>query len=269
MTRKKLFPLLIAGTLVAVAIFGAITFRTVQAQATTPTPAAPSQPNTLPNNQQRPGKVFRGGERGGYTNQDLADALGITVEQLQTAQQAAVDEALKQAVSKGLLTQEQADQLKARGLGRFHFGDKGIMANSGIDLNALLAAQLNVSVEQLTAARLKAFNMAVDREVQSGNLTQEQADLMKGRQALANDAKFQASIKSAYEAAVKQAVTDGVITQAQADQILANNNGIGFPGGKWFGGGHGFGGRGGHGFPGTDEVPANPAEPVTPSAGGA
>ncbi|MGD0006426.1 MAG: hypothetical protein ABSE06_19620, partial [Anaerolineaceae bacterium] len=86
--------------------------------------------------------------------------------------------------------------------------------------------------------------------VKAGTITQAQADLEKGRNALSNNAKFQASLQSAYEAAVKQAVTDGVITQAQADQILKDQSGKGFPGG--FGGLGGFGaqGLGGSGGPG-------------------
>ena len=80
-------------------------------------------------------------------------------------------------------------------------------------------------------------------------MTQEQADLEKGRNALVANQDFQASMKSAYEAAVQQAVSAGVITQAQADLILADNNakdfGMGFAG---FGGGRG--GHGGHGGPG-------------------
>ena len=51
------------------------------------------------------------------------------------------------------------------------------------------------------------------------------------------------------EAAVQQAVTDGVITQAQADEILADDGFSLF--GRGDRGGHhggGRGGRGGHGF---------------------
>ena len=52
-------------------------------------------------------------------------------------------------------------------------------------------------------------------------------------------------MKTLYENAVKAAVKAGVITQAQADTILANQNGFGRFGGMY--GLEGFGGPGGHG----------------------
>jgi hypothetical protein len=87
----------------------------------------------------------------------------------------------------------------------------------------------------------------LDTAVTNGSITQAQADQAKGSYALENNAKFQASMKSAYEAAVNQAVADGVITQAQADLILKNSNALHFGGMGGFGGPGGFGGRGGHG----------------------
>ena len=40
---------------------------------------------------------------------------------------------------------------------------------------------------------------------------------MKGQRALYADKSFQASMQTAFDTAVKQAVSDGVITQTQAD----------------------------------------------------
>ena len=94
---------------------GAITYGVVKAQ--TPTPTTP----TAPNNAGQPG-FGRGMRGGGYTDDGLAAALGISVEQLQTAEQTARDEALKQAVAAGLITQAQADELAQRGLDGRHFG---------------------------------------------------------------------------------------------------------------------------------------------------
>ena len=70
---------------------------------------------------------------------------------------------------------------------------------------------------------------------------------MKGRYALSNDSTFQSSMQSAYTAAVNAAVASGVITQAQADQILSASNNMFMPGmGGWdgHGGPHGHGGGG-------------------------
>jgi ABC-type amino acid transport substrate-binding protein len=143
------------------------------------------------------------------------------------------------------------------------------MSQNGIDYQALLASALGISVDDLQAAYAKAYNTRIDQAVTDGSLTQEQADLMKGRYALFNSQSYQSAMQTAYEAAVAQAVTDGVITQAQADLILKDNPGAGFPGGRGFGdldGRHGgmHGGRGG-GMPGS-QVPATPS--TSPSSGG-
>ena len=50
----------------------------------------------------------------GQTLAQIAEAQGISQEQLTTAHQAAATEALKQAVADGVLTQAQADQMIAR-----------------------------------------------------------------------------------------------------------------------------------------------------------
>jgi hypothetical protein len=94
---------------------------------------------------------------------------------------------------------------------------------------------------------------------------------MKGRYALFANKNFQFAMQSAFEAAVKQAVTDGVITQAQADLILKNASGMGFGFQGGFGGPGGFGGfrggRGRHGWfgGGAPSIPQSPT--AKPSSG--
>ncbi len=56
-------------------------------------------------------------------------------------------------------------------------------------------------------------------------------------------------MQAAHEAAVQQAIDDGVITADQAEQL--QNGGMRGFGGR--GGHHGFGGRGGFGGPGSFE----------------
>ena len=190
---------------------------------------------------------------------------------LQAAYAAANTEALKDAVSKGLITQDQADKMTAKGIDQRPLGGFGRLATGGIDYNALLANALGISADQLQAAYTQALNTNLDNAVKAGMLTQAQADLEKGRNALSNNAKFQASLQSAYEAAVKQAVTDGVITQAQADQILKDQSGKGFPGGfgpQGLGGFSGTDGAGPHGFGGGPGGNGNPAtqNPDQPTA---
>ena len=253
MLRKKLIPILVVSVLALAGVFGAFTYRSVYAQDATPTPETSTTP-ALPG----PGKEFRGG----VTNEGLAAALGITTAELDSAYQAAATEALKQAVEAGLITQEQADQYAANGLLRPHFR---FLRNSDIDTEALLAEALGISTGELQAAQLQAFNTNIDQAVADGLITQEQADLMKGRRALYANEAFQASMTSAYEAAVNQAVADGVITQAQADQILLDAAGKNLFGDKGLGG---FGGHHGgrHGMRGGD-VPAGSGtiDPTIPS----
>jgi polyhydroxyalkanoate synthesis regulator phasin len=261
MRLKKTITILSVGALAVAAVFGVIAYRTVRAQETTPTaPAAPGPSNPGPGH---PG--FGRGFGGGYSNEDLANALGITVDELTAAYQKADSAMLDQAVKDGLITQAQADQLKAKTAG-FPFGGpwEGWLNQSGIDYNALLADALGITVEKLQTAYTQAFNARIDQAVTAGNLTQDQADLMKGEYALRNSQSFQSAMQSAYQNAVKQAVTDGVITQAQADQILKNGNGI-EPGGFGELPGRGFGDFGRHGGWGGG-APPNPASPQTPDA---
>ncbi len=265
--RKKIITILVTGALAVVTVLGAFTYRAVYAQAATPTPGAPG---STTNNQVQPGpgRGGPGGMRGGYSDQELATALGITTDKLQAAYTAANTAALKEAVSKGLITQAQADQLSANGFDQHGFGRLG--GANGIDYNALLANALGISTDKLKAAQQQAYNASIDAAVQSGSITQAQADEMKGRYALANDTKFQSAMQSAYAAAVKQAVTDGVITQAQADAILASQSqagGFAGPGFDFGGGfGHGHGGPGFNGASGSNQN--NPAPTTAPSTNG-
>jgi polyhydroxyalkanoate synthesis regulator phasin len=260
---RKTLTILTVGALAVASIFGVIAYRTANAQATTPdAPAGQVAPPA--NGRADKGPGFGRGPAGSYNNEDLANALGITVDELTAAYQKANQAALDQAVKAGLITQAQADEMSARG-GAFHLGGRGggWLGQNDIDFDALLADALGISVDKLQAAYAQAFNARVDQAVTDGNLTQDQADLMKGEYALKTSKNFQSAMQSAYEAAVNQAVSGGVITQAQADLILQNKSGMGFGG---FDGppGGGFGGPGRHG--GWDGgAPAAPAAPtITP-----
>jgi hypothetical protein len=246
MSKKKTFiGLLVTGVVGAALLFGVFNSQTAFAQSVTPTQSAPNTQQAQPPQMGRGGHGGPGGERGGMVaDQDLATALGVTTEQLQAAYKTANAEALKEAVSKGLITQAQADQMTADGFGPRHFGDK-----DGIDYNALLAKALGITTEKLQAAMQQVENTNLDNAVKNGTMTQAQADMIKAQNALRNDTKFQSSMQSAYEAAIKQAVTDGVITQAQADAILQQQP-------KWGGGGPGF--DGGHGRGGRDGFKSGP-----------
>ncbi|MCP4166068.1 MAG: hypothetical protein GY759_09270 [Chloroflexi bacterium] len=216
-----------------------------------------------------PGGFGRGssGAKGSFggPRQDtyLLEALDVTAEELQAAHEEASAAALAQAVDEGLLTQEQADAMQERGsrFGGFgKIGKFGRFGSSTIDREALLADALDITVDDLKAAREKAKDAALAKAVADGKITQEQVDQREAHQALRDylsEQGLQDNMRLLYEDAVNEAVAAGVITQEQADQILSNQ-GRGF-GMKGFGGrgfdGHGKRGSGPRGFGGRNITP--------------
>ena len=123
----------------------------------------------------------RGGDGGAY----LAEALGITVDQLNDAQAAVREQAIDQALADGLITEAQAEALKegkfggrAAMLGGFLVGD------DAIDHQALLAEELGISVSELEAAKEDAADLAIQAKIDSGQLTEEQAEMLQAHMAL-------------------------------------------------------------------------------------
>lgn len=236
---NKMVPILTSGALVAVTALGLLFF-SAYAQEPTPEPEAEISPDT----QDLPWFKGSRGHLWGASSEDLAAALGISEDELDTVYEGAVSAAIDQAVEAGLITEAQADEIREERM-VFPFGRfwSGWLADNGIDFQVLLAGELGISVEELQAAYQQAYNARIDKAVASGDLTDEQADLLKGEHALYNNPGFQESMSSAFASAVNQAVEDGLITQSQADQILENMEGRSFPG---FGGGRSFH-RGRHG----------------------
>jgi len=189
--------------------------------------------------------LYRGlpGEGSSVGDSYLADALGITTEELASVRQSAAATAIQKAVDDGLITQAQADALtNHQSLGaRWLMPMKGTF--SGIDGEALLADALGISVTDLQAAQSAAATARLDQAIADGDITQEQADLVKARQALQ---KYFLE-KDFIGDALKQAVTDGIITQEQADTFLNKGGlGLGRMGGlDGYGSGPLMGGRGG------------------------
>lgn len=157
-------------------------------------------------------------------NQYLADALGITVEELQAAMEAV----------------------------------RSNNAGPGSDFSAALATALGISADELAAAQQSAHTAALEQALADGEITQEEYDNFIARQALQgylnretmlatalgmsaeelqtalaegqripdlleeqgiSQEDFQAAMQAAQHAALDEAVADGVITQEQADQI--------------------------------------------------
>jgi hypothetical protein len=245
MQHKKTIIILVLGALAATMTFGALAYRSVFAATPTTTSTITTGISTLLESGWLGGK----GPNAGYNNQDLADALGVTVDALTSAYQAAYSSALNDAVTQGLITQAQADQLTTNG-NAFPFGNRwdSWLTQNGIDLNTYLADALGISADTLKTAYQTAYYTNIDQMVTDGNLSQQQADLMKGEYALYNNSTFQSSMQSAFTSAVNAAVSSGVITQNQADQILSKSSNMFMPGLDDWGGHSGPHGRGGGGF---------------------
>lgn len=125
----------------------------------------------------------------GDFNQYLADELGISVEELQAAQEEAFNAGIQQAVEKGLITEAQAEAIKSRQFGfkrGFVQGFKlgRMSAGKGFDHSALLAEALGIEVEELEAAQDRAHETALEQAVEDGLISEEALEVMKARQAL-------------------------------------------------------------------------------------
>lgn len=169
----------------------------------------------------------------------IADALGITVEELEAAHadgqrlpelaeelgldlatveadiQAGLTTAINQAVTDGTITQEQADAMLAR-------MEMRVLAHAVVDMQAIVADALGITVEDLVAAHAAGQHLPEIVDELGLDLATVQADIQAGR-----------------EAAINQALADGTITQEQADWLLSH--------GGMMGNGMGNGPRGHHG----------------------
>jgi hypothetical protein len=224
MEKGKKWSLLLIGAVVVLTLglIGSI----VLAQDATPEATTPTQADATPESEK--GLSLGLGHWGGFGRgfgrhgddetwlTYLAEALGITVDELNDAQDEAYAAWLADAVEQGQLTQEQADQILAQRA-----------LKSYIDGSAILAEALGMTEDELEAALAD----------------QSLTDLMVERGI--DSATLQANAQAAYEAAIQQAVADGVITQAQADEILAGSDfnlfGRGGRGGRHGGRGGGWG----------------------------
>ena len=154
-------------------------------------------------------------------HQAIAKALGITVEQYDSAVSTAQGDVLKQAVEEGLLTQEQADQMAERwadGQGMMGFGMPGgrghggsggpdweMGMRGGVSIMSVAAEKLGMTVEELVKA------MGTDKSI---------ADVAKEKGvdvAVIVDAAVAQRTEE-----LKSLVAAGRITQAKADTMLAS-----------------------------------------------
>lgn len=240
MEKGKKWSILLLGAVVVLTLglIGSIAL----AQDATPEATTPAQEEGMPETDG--GLNTRGFSHGGGFGRQgdgddwltyLAEALGITVDELEDAQDRAYGAWLSDAVEEGQLTQEQADELLA---------SRALKAY--VDKDAILAEALGMTVDELEASLA----------------TRSLSDLMTERGMDADT--LQANAQAAYQAAVQRAIADGVLSQAQADEMLSGSSfnlfGRGF--GEHHGGGRGH--RGGHGNDfGNPDMPESTAPDST------
>lgn len=251
----------------------------------TPVPEQPSDQPSWPGHHGMPGR-FGLPEGLTSKDELLADALNVDIDTLEEARETARVAAIEQALAEELITEEQAEMLLDGSFGfGFHRGHRFHGFGGSIDHEILLADALGISVEELQAAQQQAHAAALAELVDAGYLTEEDVELMAAREALKEAidrdallaevlgitvaeveqarvnrdsmaaliedsglsyAEVAEAMQAVYEAAVQQAIEDGVIT-AEQYEALQNAGPIGLGFGGHGRGGHGFGG---HGRPG-------------------
>ncbi len=259
MFKNKKFTLITIVALVLTLAFGLVAFAPIDA-------ASAATPEDEGFNHGRGPGDFRPGGPG--DNEALAEALGISVDELDAAFETVQATALEQAVADGKLTQEQSDQIAERGF----IGRRGGFHPMQGNIDTTLAGALGISEEELQAARKRVQADAIQQALEDGKITEEQVAMMEARQALQNyfqkdemiakalgitvgelDAAkedgqhlpdlmeelgiepedFEADMQALHEEILQQAIQDGIITQEQADQMLKNDlNSKRGPGGR-------------------------------------
>jgi len=189
---------------VVVAVMSAVVLLGVTAAAAfaqTPTPPSPQTPPTQP----KPGEVFW---------KTLADKLGVTVEKLQQAVRDTLKTMVDNALKDGKLTQSQADKANTR-IDDLDFDKMPFPQFWG---GRFIQGRVTIAVDKVildtAAQKLGMTRTDLMAELRKGKTLTE---LAKEKNVKPEDLK--AAIVSAVNAEVDQAVKDGKLTQAQADQI--------------------------------------------------
>ena len=143
----------------------------------------------------------------GYISDEklMANALGLSEEELEEAYAQAFGLALEQAVADGDLTQAQADDLKESEHGPFMM--EGMLTDDEID--QFLAQALDMTPESFQ----EAMDGAIQKAADDGLITQAQANDMLLEKLIED------RLEEAYSQALDEAVTQGLITQSQADTM--------------------------------------------------
>jgi len=188
--------------------------------------------------------------------QILAQKLGVTVDKLQQAIRDALKETVGKMLSDGKLTREQADKAQSR-IDQLTF-DRGLFGpfRGGRDLGKW-GARFAFGQAELDAAAAK---LGMTTQDLMAELRQGKSLSKVAKEKNVNPDDLKAAIVAAVTAQLDQAVKDGKLTQAQADQIKAQVEKLdldqAFGKGGFKGGWH-FGGRG-KPFPKSTPQPSTP-----------
>ena len=192
---------------VAMVVMAAVMMLGISTVAFAQTPTPPTQP-TSPT----PGQTFW---------QTLADKLGVSVATLQQDVRDALKAVVAQMLKNGRLTQLQADNLDTR-IDQFSFDKSpfgGFMGRRGFGFDrGVFGAQ---GVLDAAAQKLGMTSQDLLTELRSGKTL---ADVAKEKNVSTDDLK--AAIVKTVGAQIDQAVTDGKLTQAQADNAKAQLNNL-------------------------------------------
>ena len=216
---KKLVYMGVGALLLLLVVFGvAGTFAQEDGSAEPSTVDGAEVETALPGRVAHPG--FERPEPGTY----LAEALGISIEELAAAREevrlAGIDAALEQE----LITEAQAQWLRERA-GRLPGRAPFPVEMFEFDAEATLADALGITVAELEAAREEAWQLALDARVEAGVLGEEEAELISARRAVKayfDRAALVEVMQQMYEDAVGQALDAGDITEAEAEILLEN-----------------------------------------------
>ncbi len=158
----------------------------------------------------------------GGAYEDLAAALGITVDELTAAQEKAFTSAVDTALDAEYITATQSETLKA-GDPKFTSLYRFLTAaeKDEFDRVVFLAEALGISESELESAVKTVEQAKIDALVEEGVITQEEADLRGAYLALQQSSTFTENYKQAMTEAINAEVEAGSITQAQADLLIA------------------------------------------------
>ena len=239
---------------IAMAVMAAVMVLSMSAVAFAQTPTPPTPPKTATPSPYA--QTFW---------QTLADKLNTTVDKLQAAVRDALKATIAKMLTDGKLTQQQADKMNS-GIDSLPFDKEpfgGLLGRRGF-YGARARFEIGTTAFDAAAQKLGMTTQELMTELRNGKTL---PDVATEKKVSADDLK--AAIVAAVNAEIDQAVKDGKLTQAQADQIKAqadkmtldNAFGMGMrrdwgfgPGTKGFKNNRPFGPRG-------NQTPQQPATP--------